>query len=297
MKATVLVRPKAGILDPQGEAVQTGLGHLGFTGVRKAHVGRLVELELDATDPVQARNEIAAMCDQLIANPLIEIIERLRDGPAHVDRDQRAEAGDIALRPVGDLALGLLLLLRCRALGLGLLRTRGAVLFGLAAEFDDALPDLLDEAAEVRAHRVDDLRRPAQRIAHVLHHALHELVEIAPEIRELVRRVLEVRFRLGVGLRIEREARGGLVAAEELVERGEGLVGALCRILGGIGGGFASGAAFLLLATGLELVLLRRARARDRRLRAAATGGGLRSEDLIERAIESVVEFVFGLGL
>jgi phosphoribosylformylglycinamidine synthase len=77
VKATVLVRPKAGILDPQGEAV-----HLGFTAVRKAHVGRLVELELDSTDPAQARKEIAAMCDQLIANPLIESYEITIEGDA-----------------------------------------------------------------------------------------------------------------------------------------------------------------------------------------------------------------------
>jgi phosphoribosylformylglycinamidine synthase PurS subunit len=80
VKATVLVRPKAGILDPQGEAVLNGLGHLGFGGVRKAHVGRLVELELDATDAAAARKEIAAMCDQLIANPLIESYEITIEG-------------------------------------------------------------------------------------------------------------------------------------------------------------------------------------------------------------------------
>ena len=82
MKATVLVRPKAGILDPQGEAVLTGLGHLGFSGVQKAHVGRLVELELSATDAAAARREIAAMCDQLIANPLIESYEITIEGEA-----------------------------------------------------------------------------------------------------------------------------------------------------------------------------------------------------------------------
>jgi phosphoribosylformylglycinamidine synthase PurS subunit len=80
VKATVLVRPKAGILDPQGEAVLNGLGHLGFGSVQKAHVGRLVELELDATDAAAARKEIAAMCDQLIANPLIESYEITIEG-------------------------------------------------------------------------------------------------------------------------------------------------------------------------------------------------------------------------
>ena len=81
MKATVLVRPKAGILDPQGEAVQSSLGHLGFV-VRKAHVGRLVELELDTTDREQARADIAKMCEQLIANPLIESYEITLEGDA-----------------------------------------------------------------------------------------------------------------------------------------------------------------------------------------------------------------------
>ena len=81
MKATVLVRPKAGILDPQGEAVRSGLGHLGFV-VKQAHVGRLVELELDTTDREQARADIAEMCEQLIANPLIESYEIAIEGDA-----------------------------------------------------------------------------------------------------------------------------------------------------------------------------------------------------------------------
>ena len=81
MKATVLVRPKAGILDPQGEAVRSGLGHLGFV-VKQAHVGRLVELELDATDREQARAAVAEMCEQLIANPLIESYEIAIEGDA-----------------------------------------------------------------------------------------------------------------------------------------------------------------------------------------------------------------------
>ncbi len=71
MRATVLVRPKAGILDPQGEAVQTSLRHLGFA-VDEARVGRLVELEVDATDADEARAAIERMCEQLLANPLIE---------------------------------------------------------------------------------------------------------------------------------------------------------------------------------------------------------------------------------
>jgi len=74
LKATVLVRPKPGILDPQGEAVETSLRHLGFA-VEAARVGRLVELELEATDPERARDELEQMCEQLLANPLIESYE------------------------------------------------------------------------------------------------------------------------------------------------------------------------------------------------------------------------------
>ena len=74
MKATVLVRPKEGILDPQGDAVQNSLRHLGFA-VADARVGRVVDIEVDATDPVSARAEVERMCDQLLANPLIESYE------------------------------------------------------------------------------------------------------------------------------------------------------------------------------------------------------------------------------
>jgi phosphoribosylformylglycinamidine synthase PurS subunit len=71
VKATVLVRPKAGILDPQGQAVESSLRHLGFS-VGAARVGRIVELEVATTDVTQARTEIERMCEQLLANPLIE---------------------------------------------------------------------------------------------------------------------------------------------------------------------------------------------------------------------------------
>ncbi len=80
MKATVLVRPKAGILDPQGEAVRASLQSLGFA-VGGARVGRLVELELDAATREEARAEIERMCEQLLANPLIESFEIELDGP------------------------------------------------------------------------------------------------------------------------------------------------------------------------------------------------------------------------
>ena len=74
MKATVLVRPKPGILDPQGQAVESSLRHLGFA-VAEARVGKLVELEVDADDEAQARTQLERMCEQLLANPLIESYE------------------------------------------------------------------------------------------------------------------------------------------------------------------------------------------------------------------------------
>ncbi|MDP9260871.1 MAG: phosphoribosylformylglycinamidine synthase subunit PurS [Actinomycetota bacterium] len=74
MKATVLVRPKQGILDPQGDAVETALEHLGFS-VSAARVGKVVDLEIDATDPAEARAQVEKMCEQLLANPLMEAYE------------------------------------------------------------------------------------------------------------------------------------------------------------------------------------------------------------------------------
>jgi phosphoribosylformylglycinamidine synthase len=76
VRLTVLIRPKAGILDPQGDAVQGSLAHLGFA-VTAARVGRLVDLELAAEDEVAARREVERMCAELLANPLIESFEIL----------------------------------------------------------------------------------------------------------------------------------------------------------------------------------------------------------------------------
>jgi phosphoribosylformylglycinamidine synthase len=70
----VLVRPKTGILDPQGQAVEDSLRHLGFS-VGDARVGRVVDLEVDAIDISHARAEVERMCEQLLANPLIESYE------------------------------------------------------------------------------------------------------------------------------------------------------------------------------------------------------------------------------
>jgi phosphoribosylformylglycinamidine synthase len=69
MRARVLIRPKEGILDPQGQAVERALPALGFHGVSNVHIGRLIELDVD--DPSQ----LPQMCERLLANPLIEDYE------------------------------------------------------------------------------------------------------------------------------------------------------------------------------------------------------------------------------
>jgi phosphoribosylformylglycinamidine synthase subunit PurS len=71
MRARVLIRPKEGILDPQGQAVERALPALGFEGASNVRVGRLVELDVDDA------SEVPAMCERLLANPLIEDYEVL----------------------------------------------------------------------------------------------------------------------------------------------------------------------------------------------------------------------------
>ncbi|HWQ24999.1 MAG TPA: phosphoribosylformylglycinamidine synthase subunit PurS [Gaiellaceae bacterium] len=74
MRATVLVRPKQGILDPQGAAVRESLRKLGFE-VGEVRVGRVIDLELAAGGAEEARAQIERMCSELLANPLIESVE------------------------------------------------------------------------------------------------------------------------------------------------------------------------------------------------------------------------------
>jgi phosphoribosylformylglycinamidine synthase subunit PurS len=74
VRATVLVRPKQGILDPQGDAVERALEHLGFA-VSGARVGKVVDLDVQADDEAAARAQVEKMCEQLLANPLIESYE------------------------------------------------------------------------------------------------------------------------------------------------------------------------------------------------------------------------------
>jgi phosphoribosylformylglycinamidine synthase subunit PurS len=69
VKARVLIRPKQGILDPQGKAVERALPALGFDGVSNVRVGRLVELETDDLE------RLPELCEKLLANPLIEDFE------------------------------------------------------------------------------------------------------------------------------------------------------------------------------------------------------------------------------
>ena len=69
LKIRVLVRPKEGILDPQGEAVRGALPALGFRGVKTVHIGRLIEMEVESAD------EVDAMCRRLLSNPTVEEYE------------------------------------------------------------------------------------------------------------------------------------------------------------------------------------------------------------------------------
>jgi phosphoribosylformylglycinamidine synthase len=79
VRATVLVRPKEGILDPEGDAVGQSLRKLGFD-VAAARVGRVIDLEVAGEDAEGARSEIERMCRELLANPLIESFEIRLEG-------------------------------------------------------------------------------------------------------------------------------------------------------------------------------------------------------------------------
>ncbi|MCS6757904.1 MAG: phosphoribosylformylglycinamidine synthase subunit PurS [Candidatus Devosia euplotis] len=72
MKARVTVTLKAGVLDPQGQAIEDSLKGLGFAGVTSVRQGKVFDLVLDETDPEAARSSIASMCDRLLANNVIE---------------------------------------------------------------------------------------------------------------------------------------------------------------------------------------------------------------------------------
>jgi phosphoribosylformylglycinamidine synthase len=78
MNATVLVRLKSEVLDPQGDAVRRALGKLGFEGVKGVRVGKLIEIELDeavAGKDADVKARLAKMSDEMLANPVIEDFE------------------------------------------------------------------------------------------------------------------------------------------------------------------------------------------------------------------------------
>jgi phosphoribosylformylglycinamidine synthase subunit PurS len=72
VKARVHVTLKAGVLDPQGKAIQHALGALGFAGVNEVRQGKYIELDLAERDRARAEAQITAMCEQLLANTVIE---------------------------------------------------------------------------------------------------------------------------------------------------------------------------------------------------------------------------------
>lgn len=72
MKAHIRITLKSGVLDPQGKAIGNALGALGFGGVGEVRQGKYIEVELDEDDPDQAREQVTAMCEQLLANTVIE---------------------------------------------------------------------------------------------------------------------------------------------------------------------------------------------------------------------------------
>lgn len=72
MKAKVTVMLKNGVLDPQGEAIRHALGTLGFSGVNGVRQGKVIELDLAATDRAAAEAEVGQMCEKLLANTVIE---------------------------------------------------------------------------------------------------------------------------------------------------------------------------------------------------------------------------------
>ncbi len=72
MKAKVHIRLKQGVLDPQGAAIGRALGQLGFEGVGEVRQGKLIELDVAASDETAAKVEVEAMCEKLLANPVIE---------------------------------------------------------------------------------------------------------------------------------------------------------------------------------------------------------------------------------
>ncbi|MXY32713.1 MAG: phosphoribosylformylglycinamidine synthase subunit PurS [Boseongicola sp. SB0664_bin_43] len=75
MKVRAVIKPKAGVLDPQGEAIRHALGTLGFDGVEVVRQGKIIELDLAESDARKAEVEVQRMCEALLANTVIESYE------------------------------------------------------------------------------------------------------------------------------------------------------------------------------------------------------------------------------
>ncbi len=72
MKARIRITLKNGVLDPQGKAIQNALGSLGFDGVDDVRQGKYIEVALKETDEIKARAAVERMCQELLANTVIE---------------------------------------------------------------------------------------------------------------------------------------------------------------------------------------------------------------------------------
>jgi phosphoribosylformylglycinamidine synthase subunit PurS len=72
IRAQVIVRPRASIFDPQGDAVQRAVQHLGVSAVKQVHVGKFIEIEIDSTDIKATRTQLETVCKDLLSNPVIE---------------------------------------------------------------------------------------------------------------------------------------------------------------------------------------------------------------------------------
>ena len=82
MKARVAVRLKPAILDPQGKTVQQALTQMGYNEVHSVRVGKLIELEIDSSNPETARSRVEEFSRKLLSNPLMETFEITLDGDA-----------------------------------------------------------------------------------------------------------------------------------------------------------------------------------------------------------------------
>lgn len=72
MKARIIVTLKPGVLDPQGKAIEGALGALGFNGVDNVRQGKVIDIDLAGRSPTEAQSDLEAMCQKLLANPVIE---------------------------------------------------------------------------------------------------------------------------------------------------------------------------------------------------------------------------------